>query len=74
MEYDIYIRKTNRLFVAEVPALPGCYSLGRTENEVLENVRDVIEGYHLKLQKNHDPLPRVKVIRNWPARDNNRSE
>jgi predicted RNase H-like HicB family nuclease len=31
-------------FWAEVPALPGCYSQGETEAELLENVREAISG------------------------------
>lgn len=31
------------LFVARVPAIPGCHSDGRTYEEVLKNVREAIE-------------------------------
>jgi predicted RNase H-like HicB family nuclease len=31
-------------FWAEVPALPGCYSQGETEAELMENVREAISG------------------------------
>lgn len=31
-------------FWAEVPALQGCYSQGETEGELIENVREAIEG------------------------------
>ncbi len=31
-------------FWAEVPALPGCYSQGETENELIENIREAIAG------------------------------
>lgn len=30
-------------FVAEVPALPGCYTQGRTFEEALANIREVAE-------------------------------
>lgn len=29
---------------AEVPALPGCYSQGDTLSELMENVREAIDG------------------------------
>jgi len=29
---------------AEVPALPGCYSQGESVPELLENVREAIQG------------------------------
>jgi predicted RNase H-like HicB family nuclease len=31
--------------VAECPALPGCASQGRDENEALENIREAITGW-----------------------------
>lgn len=65
MSYDIYIRRKDRLFIAEVPALPGCYTLGRSENEVLDNIRDVIDGYYRMLQKRRKHAPQVKVVRVW---------
>ena len=30
-------------FVAECPAIPGCISQGRTEQEALENIKDAIK-------------------------------
>lgn len=32
-------------FVAEVPALPGCLSQGKTKEEALENVKEAITGW-----------------------------
>jgi predicted RNase H-like HicB family nuclease len=32
------------MIVAECPAIPGCVSQGRTENEALENIREAILG------------------------------
>jgi len=31
------------IFVAECPAIPGCISQGKTEKEVLENIKDAIK-------------------------------
>jgi len=31
-------------FVAEVPALPGCLSQGKTKEEALQNIREAVEG------------------------------
>jgi predicted RNase H-like HicB family nuclease len=32
-------------YVAEVPALPGCVSQGRTREEALTNVKEAVEGW-----------------------------
>ena len=32
-------------FIAEVPALPGCVSQGKSEEEALENVREAITAW-----------------------------
>lgn len=63
MSYDVYIQRRDRLYVGEVPALPGCHTYGRTEEEVLENIGDVIEGYFHLLRKKKKPYPNVKVVR-----------
>lgn len=63
MSYDVYISKRDRLFIAEVPAFPGCRTLGRTEAEALDNIRDVIESFLSGLRRHRRPYPRVKVIR-----------
>ena len=65
MRYDIYIRRKKQLYIAEVPALPGCHTLGRSEQEVIENIQDVIAGYFRLLQKKRQPPPSVKIVRVW---------
>ena len=32
-------------FVAEVPALPGCLSQGKTHAEAIANVKEAVEGW-----------------------------
>ena len=32
------------MLVVECPAIPGCVSQGRTEEEAIENVREAIQG------------------------------
>jgi len=39
-------------YVAEVPALPGCLSQGKTLDEAIANIRDAIKGY-LYVQEKH---------------------
>lgn len=47
----------NGVFVAEVPALPGCISQGRTRSEALDNIKEAIELYLESLQMHGDPIP-----------------
>lgn len=39
-------------YVAEVPALPGCVSQGKTMDETIANIQDAIKGY-LYVQQKH---------------------
>ena len=32
-------------YVAEVPALPGCLSQGKTHDEAIANIKEAIEGW-----------------------------
>ena len=42
-EYDVVIeRDEDGFFVGEVPHLRGCYAQGRTLDELLQNIREVI--------------------------------
>jgi predicted RNase H-like HicB family nuclease len=46
MKYRVLIeRDEDGIFVAEVPALPGCVSQGATRDEAIHNVREAIAGY-----------------------------
>lgn len=43
--------------VAECPSLPGCVSQGRTREEAIENIREVIELYVEALEEDGLPIP-----------------
>ncbi|MCA1632495.1 MAG: type II toxin-antitoxin system HicB family antitoxin [Acidobacteria bacterium] len=44
--------------VAECPALPGCVSQGRTEEEAVSNIREAIELWlETELEKHLETLP-----------------
>ena len=46
MQLTVTIEKDqNGYFVAEVPGMPGCYSQGRTIDEVKANIKEAIEGW-----------------------------
>ena len=40
-------------FVAEVPALPGCLSQGKTKAEALDNVREAVESWVEVMESKH---------------------
>jgi len=43
--YTVVYRQTEDVILAEVPALPGCFSDGRTLEEARERVRDAILNF-----------------------------
>ena len=45
MKYKIALRETDEGFSVSVPGLPGCWSQGATESEVLQNIQDAIQEY-----------------------------
>jgi len=46
-------------FVAEVPALPGCLSQGKTKEEALQNICEAVEGWLEAMELKHPfNLPR----------------
>ena len=48
-------------FVAEVPALPGCLSQGKTQEEALENIKEAIEGW-LEVMESKHPFNRAEAV------------
>ena len=49
-------------YVAEVPALPGCLSQGKTLDEAMTNIRDAIQGYLVVQEKRGQPMTQPKPI------------
>ena len=46
MKFTVVIEKDETgYFVAEVPALPGCFSQGKTAQEAQKNIIEAIEGW-----------------------------
>jgi len=58
MKYRVIIEQDeDGQFVAEVPALPGCISEGKTREEALANIREAIEVYIESLKVHNEPIP-----------------
>jgi len=49
--------------VASCPALPGCHSQGRTEEEAIANIREAIRGYIASMRRHGESIPTIKDIR-----------
>ena len=45
MKYKIAIHRTEEGISVSVPALPGCWSEGDTEEEAMSNIQDAIREY-----------------------------
>ncbi len=58
MRYRVLIEPDeDGVFVAEVPALPGCVSQGSTRAEAIANIKEAIAAYLESLQKHGEPIP-----------------
>jgi predicted RNase H-like HicB family nuclease len=44
MRYKVKLNKTNIGYAIWCPALPGCWTLGETEEEALENIKEAIKN------------------------------
>jgi predicted RNase H-like HicB family nuclease len=50
MKYKIAMHHTEEGISVNVPALPGCWSEGDTEEEALDNIKDAIREYLAALE------------------------
>ncbi len=50
MKYKIALHHTDEGISVNVPALPGCWSEGDTEEEALDNIKDAIREYLAALE------------------------
>ncbi len=58
MKYRVIIEQDeDNVFVAEVPALPGCISQGNTRSEAMKNILEAIEAYLESLKAHGEPIP-----------------
>lgn len=58
MKYRVLVQPDeDGQFVAEVPALPGCISQGKSRDDALLNVKEAISLYLESLQAHGDAVP-----------------
>jgi len=58
MKYRVIIEQDeDGIFIAQVPALPGCISQGKTRREALNNIKEAIELYLESLKAHGEPIP-----------------
>ena len=53
----IFERQPEGGYLVSVPALPGCYTEGRTLEEAREMAADAIRAYCASLRKHGEPIP-----------------
>jgi antitoxin HicB len=49
--------------VTSVPALPGCHSQGRTEEEAIANIKEAIRGYVASMRRHGETVPDITEVR-----------
>ena len=58
MKVNVIIDKDEAgYYVAEVPALPGCFSQGKTYEEAITNIKEAIEGWLEVMESKQSPDP-----------------
>ena len=58
MKFRVLIEQDeDGMFVATVPALPGCVTQGESRAEALKNAQEAIELYLESLRAHGDPIP-----------------
>jgi predicted RNase H-like HicB family nuclease len=56
MKYKIALYRSEEGITVSVPALPGCWSEGDTEEEALSNTQDAIREYLAALEERFQDL------------------
>ena len=64
MKLHVIIEKDEAgYYIAEVPALPGCLSQGKTYDEAITNIKEAIEGWLevMESKQSVDPSRLIEV-------------
>jgi predicted RNase H-like HicB family nuclease len=59
-EIIIHWNDEDKIFVAEVPELPGCMAHGKDYDNALSNIKEAIELWIDTAKKYGDPIPKPK--------------
>ncbi len=59
-EIIIYWDEVDKIFIAEIPELPGCIAHGKTHEAALKNVKDAKELWINTAKEFGDPIPEPK--------------
>jgi predicted RNase H-like HicB family nuclease len=59
-EIILYWSEEDRIFIAEVPELPGCMAHGDTQDAALMNVKEAIQLWIDTAMEFGDPVPEPK--------------
>ncbi len=57
MRYTVLVAAEDGAYVVRVPALPGCFTQGRTVDEALTRAREAIAGHVTALRDLGEPVP-----------------
>jgi len=60
MRQVLIYRGEDGYWIAECPSLRGCISQGKTKDEVVNNIKEAIQGYIKALEKDNLPVPEEK--------------
>lgn len=63
MQLKIIIEKDDSgYYVAEVPGMPGCFSQGKTIDEVKKNIAEAIQGWIEVMNEKADKMKSYQTI------------
>jgi predicted RNase H-like HicB family nuclease len=65
MKYAVIIEKTPNNYSAYAPDVPGCGSVGDTEEEVLRELKEALEFHFRGLREDGLPIPEPRMHFNY---------
>ena len=59
-QYNLYWGKKDKIFIVEVPQLPGCMAHGKTQEKALKNAKQAAQLWLDVAKKAHREIPQPK--------------